>query len=110
MLGTEKEGRKNVSTAAHANDGDVGWCLHQVCGIDDVVFQIGELADIAGQPGYWRARACVHVEEVLVYLRFMRVGEAPADWNALAERPHPHAGECVPALEECSHLLCPLGP
>ena len=47
VLGAEKERGKNVTTAAHANDGDVVWRLHQVGGIDDVVLQVGELADIA---------------------------------------------------------------
>ena len=36
---TEKDGRKNVATATHANDGDVDRCLHEIGGIDDVVFQ-----------------------------------------------------------------------
>ena len=40
-LGAEIERRKNVTTAAHANDSDVGRRLHQVGSIDDVVLQVG---------------------------------------------------------------------
>src|SRR5450759_1026077 len=78
LLGAEKEAGKNVTTAAHANDSDVGRRLHQVGGIDDVVLQIGELADIAIVPGDDRGRIRVDIEVVLVNFRLRRVGEAPA--------------------------------
>src|ERR1700727_2463281 len=47
VFGAEKQSGKNVATAADANHGDVGGRVHQVGGIDDVVLQVRELADIA---------------------------------------------------------------
>ena len=55
VLGAEKQSGKNVATAADANDGDVGRRLHQIGGIDDVVLQVGQLAEIAIVPGDDRA-------------------------------------------------------
>src|ERR1700704_5392006 len=79
VLGTEKKAGKNVTTAAHANDGDIGRWLHQGGGVDDVVLQVGELADIAIVPSDDRARIRVDVEVILVYFHLRRVGEAPAE-------------------------------
>ena len=52
----------------------------------------------------------VDVEEVLVYLRRVRMGKAPAERRGLSQGPHPDAGVSVPALEQRSGLLTPLGP
>src|SRR5712691_12448688 len=78
VLGAEKEPGKNVTTTAHANDSDVGRRLHQVGSIDDVVLQIGELADIAIVSGDDRGRIRVDIEVVLVYFRLRLKGHAPA--------------------------------
>src|ERR1019366_4063491 len=86
VLGAEKQPGKNVTTAAHAHDGDVGRRLHQVGGIDDVVLQVGQLADIAIGPGDDRARIRVDVEVVLFYFHLRRVSKAPAERNGLSKR------------------------
>src|SRR5580693_8314250 len=109
-LGSEIQRGKNVTTAADADDSDVARRLHQVGGIDDVVLQVGELADIAIVPGDDRGRVRVDVETVLVYFHRRRMGKAPADRGALAKRRHPDAGIGVPALEKRPGLLNPLGP
>src|SRR5882724_3960893 len=88
MAGTEKQPRKNVPATAHADDSDIGRRLHQVGGIDDVVLQIGQLADIAIVPGDGRGRICVDIEIVLVYFRLRRASEAPTERSALAKRRH----------------------
>src|SRR5580692_2090910 len=79
MFGAEKQPGKNVATTADADDRDVGGRLHQIGGIDDVVLQVGELADIAIVPGDDRGRVRVDVETVLIYLDRRRMSEAPAD-------------------------------
>src|SRR5271169_6063763 len=56
VLSPEKESRKNVPTAAHAYDRDICGGLHQIRRVDDVVFQIRQLADIAILPGDHRTR------------------------------------------------------
>src|ERR1700720_3421598 len=110
VLGAENEPGKNVTTAAHANDRDVGSRLHQIGGIDHVVLQISELADVTIVPGDDRVRPRVDIEDVLVNLYLRRVGKAPAERLRLAERYHPHARVSVPALEQRSHLFGSLGP
>src|SRR4051812_49490740 len=82
VLGAEVEAGENVTSAAHTHDGDVGERLHQVGGIDDVIPQVGQLAEIAIAPGDDCARIRVDVEVVLVYPHLLRVGEAPAERNA----------------------------
>src|SRR4030081_972231 len=49
--GAEVEPGKNVTATADADNGDVGRRLHQIGGVDDIVLQVGELADIAIVPG-----------------------------------------------------------
>src|SRR5580693_10683340 len=88
-LGSEIQRGKNVATAADADDSDVARRLHQVGGIDDVVLQVGELADIAVVPGNDGRRIRVDVEVVLVYFCLGVMGEAPTERNALAKRGHP---------------------
>src|SRR5271169_6999828 len=110
VLGAEKEPGKNVATATHADNRDVGHWLHQIGGIDDVVLQVSELADIAIEPRDDRVRTRIDIEDVLVYLRLRSVGKTPAERRGLAERNNPHAGVGVPALEQRSHLLSALGP
>ena len=46
-LGAEKQPGKNVAAAAHADNRDVGHRLHQIGGVDDVVLQVSELAEVA---------------------------------------------------------------
>src|SRR5207302_11122024 len=53
--GAEKQTRQDVTTSAHANDSDVGRRLHEVGCIDDIIFQVGELSDVAIIPGDDRA-------------------------------------------------------
>src|SRR6185312_16856186 len=91
MFGAEKQSGKNVTTTADADHGDIGGRLHQVGGVDDVVLQVGELADIAIVPGDDRGRIRVDVEAILVYLHRLRVRVAPTQRGALAKRRHPHA-------------------
>src|SRR5882724_10686179 len=110
VLGAENEPGKNVTTAAHANNRDVGRGLHQVGGIDDVVLQVGELADVTIVPGDDRVRTRVDIEDVLIYLYLRRVGKTPAERLRLAERHDPHARVSIPALEQRSDLLSSLGP
>ena len=78
-LGAEQQRGKDVPAAADADDGDVGRRLHQIGGVDDVVLQIGQLAEIAIEPGDRPSRIGVDVEIVLVDLRLRRAGEAPAE-------------------------------
>src|SRR3974390_1322129 len=75
LLFTEKEGGKNVTPATYANDPDLGWRLHEVSSIDDVVFQIGELTNITVQSGYWRGRRRGNVGNALAYFGFGRMGD-----------------------------------
>src|ERR1700683_445112 len=110
MLRAEKQPGENVTTAAHADDGDVGRRLHQVGGIDDVVLQVGELADVAVVPGDDGGGIRVDVEAVLFYFRLRRTGETPAKRSGLSKRPHPDARVGIPAFEKRSRLLGPLGP
>ena len=63
MLGAEKQPGKNVAPAAHADDGDVGRRLHQIGGIDDVILQVGELADVAIVPGDDRGGVRIDIED-----------------------------------------------
>ncbi len=81
MLGAEQQRGKNVPAAAHADDGDVGRRLHQIGAVDDVVLQIGELADIAVVTGDDGRRIGVDVEIVLLDLALGRVRETPAERN-----------------------------
>src|ERR1700678_376741 len=83
MFGAENQPGKNVATTADADNRDVGGRLHQIGGIDDVVLQVGELADIAVVAGDDRGRVRVDVETVLVYFHRRRMGKAPADGGAL---------------------------
>src|SRR3981081_4478032 len=110
VLGAEKKAGKNVATAAHADDRDVGRRLHQVRGIDDVVLQIGELADIAVLLGDDRTCVRVDVEVVLVYLCLRLMDETPAERNGLSKGLYPHARIGIPALEQRARLLYSLGP
>ena len=80
--GAEKQPGKHVAAAAHADDGDVGRRLHQVGGIDDVVLQVGQLAEIAVVAGDHGGRIGVDVEAVLLDLHLGLVGEAPAGRSA----------------------------
>src|ERR1700716_1380539 len=110
VLGTEKQPGKNVTTAPHAYDRDVGRRLHQIGGIDDVVLQVRQFADITIETGDDGGRIRVDIEMVLVYFGFRRVGDAPAERSDLSKRRHPDTRVGIPALEQRSHLLCPLGP
>src|SRR3984893_5254401 len=105
MAGSEIQRGKNVTTAADADDSDVARRLHQVGGVDDVVLQVGELADIAVVPGDDRGGVCVDIEVVLVYLDPGGVGEAPTERGALAKGRDPHARVGIPALAQRSKLL-----
>ena len=82
LLGAEKHRGKDVAAAAHADHRDVGRRLHQIGGIDDVVLQVGQLAEIAIVPGDDRSRIRVDVEIVLFDFRLRRAGEAPAERRA----------------------------
>src|SRR5216683_7611328 len=75
VIGAEKEPGKNVTTAAHPNDSDVGWRLDQVGGIDDVILEVGQLAEITVVPGDDGTRICVDIEQILVDFRLRRAGE-----------------------------------
>ena len=86
VLGAEKQPGKNVAAAADADDCDVGRRLHQIGGVDDVVLQVGELAEVAIVPRDDGSRSGIDIENVLVYLRRRRMGEAPAERLGLAER------------------------
>ena len=108
--GAEKQPGKNVTAAADSDDRDVGRRLHQIGGIDDVVLQVGELADIAVVAGDDGGRIRIDIEAVLFYFRLRRVGKAPTDRSGLAKRRHPHARVGIPAFEQRSQLLGPLGP
>src|ERR1035438_10406239 len=110
VLGAEKQPGKNVTTAAHSDDRDVGRRLHQVGGIDDVVLQVGELAYIAMVAGDDRGRLCINIEAVLFYFRLRRVGRSPTNRSGLAKRRHPDARVSIPAFEKRSQLLSSLGP
>src|SRR5437868_874209 len=81
-LGAEIEPGKNVTAAADADNGDIGRRLYQIGGVDDVVLQVGELADIAIVPGNDGRRIGVDIEALLPDLYLRRVGEAPADRSA----------------------------
>ena len=83
VLGAEKQAGEDVATATDADDGDVGRRLHQIGGIDDVVLQVGQLAEIAVVPGDDRAGIRIDVEVVLLDFGLRRVGEAPAERNAV---------------------------
>src|ERR1700733_2191290 len=109
-LRAEKQPGENVTTAAHADDSDVGRRLHQIGGIDDVVLQVGELADVAIVPGDDGGRIGVDIEAVLLYFRLRHAGETPAKRSGLSKRPHPDARIGIPAFEKRSRLLGPLGP
>src|SRR5260370_12893271 len=104
VLGAEKQPGKNVATTADAYDSDVGRLLHQIGGIDDVVLQVGELAEIAFVPGNDGCRIGVDIEVVLVYFCLRRTGEAPTERSALAEGRNPHPRIRIPALEQPSKL------
>src|SRR5258708_14870436 len=108
--GAEKQPGKNVTAAAHADDRDVRRRLHQVGRIDDVVLQIGELADIAIVTGDDRGGIRVNIEVVLVYFRLLRVGEAPAERIGLSKGRYSDTRVGIPALEQRSDLLSALGP
>src|ERR1022692_3538159 len=82
-FGAEKQSGKNVATATDAHNSDVGGRLHQVGGVNDVVLQVGELANIAIIPGDDRGRIRVDIEAVLVYFHRRCVGEAPTDRSGL---------------------------
>src|SRR3978361_913456 len=62
VLGAEKQSGKNIAATTDANHRDVGGRLHQVGGVDDVVLQIGQLADIAIIPGDDRGGIRIDVE------------------------------------------------
>src|SRR3974390_1087932 len=72
---TEKECGKNVTAATYANYSDLGWCLHEVSSIDDIVFQIGELTNITVQSGYRRGGRRGNVGNALAYFGFGRMGD-----------------------------------
>src|SRR5882762_7476612 len=105
--GAEIQPGKNIPTAAYANDGDVSWRLHQVGGIDHVVLQVRQLADIAVVPGNDRACISVDIEEVLIDCHLRRVGEAPTERSGLSKRGYPDTRVSIPALEQRSDLLIP---
>jgi len=109
-LGTEIKRRKNITTGPHADDGDFGRRLHQIGGIDDVVLQVLQFADITIVTGDDRGRIRVDIEILLIYFGLRRMGNAPAECRCLSERRHAHARVSVPAFEQRSHLLGPLGP
>src|SRR3954451_18787566 len=64
--GAEVEPGKNVAATTDADNGDVGRRLYQVGGVDDVVLQVGELADIAIVAGNDGRRICVDIEALLL--------------------------------------------
>ena len=109
-FGTEIKRGKNITTAPHADDGDFGRRLHQIGGIDDVVLQVRQLADITIVTGDDRGRIRVDIEMLLIYFGRRRMGDAPAERRCLSKRRHSHARVSIPALEQRSHLLGPLGP
>src|SRR5882757_5870338 len=76
-LGTEIKRGKNITTAPHADDGDFGRRLHQIGGIDDVVLQVRQFADITIVTRDDRRRIRVDIEIFLIYLDLRRVGNAP---------------------------------
>jgi len=108
--GAEVEPGKNVAAAADADNGHIGRRLHQIGGVDDIVLQVGELADIAIVPGDDGRRIGVDIEALLLDFHLRRVDEAPTDRSALAVPGHPDARVGVPALEQRSKLLIPLCP
>src|SRR5260221_10595916 len=77
-LGTEIKRGKNITTASHADDGDFGRRLHQIGGIDDVVLQVGQFADITVVTGDDRGRIRVDIEILLIYFGPRRSGNAPS--------------------------------
>src|SRR5882724_7213426 len=108
-LGAEIEARKNVTTAAHAHDSDVRRRLHQVCGIDHVVLEVGELADVTVIFGDRRSRIGVDIEVMLLYFGIWFAGETPPE-RGVPEGSHPDARIGIPALEQRACLLISLGP
>src|SRR5712671_7546432 len=97
-LGTEIKRGKNITTAPHADDGDFGRRLHQIGGIDDVVLQVRQFADITIETGDDGGRIRVDIEMVLVYFGLRRVGDAPAERSDLSKRRHPDTRVGIPAL------------
>ena len=89
MLGAEQQRGKNVAAAADADDGDVGRRLHQIGGVDDVVLQIGELAEIAVVAGDDGRRIGVDVEIVLVDLGLRRRAQSPSRTERTRRAPSP---------------------
>ena len=61
-------------------------------------------------PGDDGRRIGVDIEALLLDFHLRRAGEAPTDRSALATAGHPDARVGVPALEQRSKLLIPLGP
>ena len=109
-LGAEQQGGKDVAAAAHADDGDLGRRLHQIGGIDDVVLEVAELAHVAVVPGDDGGRIRVDIEAVLFDPGLWRARVTPAKRRGLAKRRHPDPRVGIPALEQRSGLLGPLGP
>src|SRR3982074_1867919 len=84
-LGAEIKRGKDITTAPHADDGDFGRGLHQIGGIDDVVLQVRQFADITIVTGDDRGRIGVDIEIFLIYLGLRRMGNAPAEFRWLSD-------------------------
>ena len=108
--GAEEQTGKDVTTAAHANDSDVGRRLHEVGCIDDIIFQVGELSDVAIIPGDDRACIGIDVEVVLVDPSLRSPDQTPAKRDLPGQFPHPYPRIGIPAFEQRAGLLSALGP
>src|SRR5437762_2714076 len=83
LLGAENQARKDVAAATDANDRDVGGGLYEVGGIDDVIFQVAEFADVAIVPGDDRPCIGIDVDVILIDPDLRRAGVSPAERSFL---------------------------
>src|SRR5438105_6829279 len=91
LLGAENQTGQDVAAAANANDGDVGGRLYEVGGVDDIIFQIAEFADVAiVVPGDDRTCIGIDIDVMLVNPDLGRAGKSPADRVFPDPLPHPY--------------------
>ena len=90
-LRPEIKGGQDIPAAADADDGHIRGRLHEIGRVDDVLAEIGELAEVAVHPGDDGRRIGVDVEIVLVHRGLRRMRHAPAERRAHPERLHADA-------------------
>jgi hypothetical protein len=88
--GAEVQPRKNIAAASHAYNCNVGRRLNQIGGIDDVVLQVGMLADIAVKPRDDGGGVRIDIHVVLVNPGVGLVGQSPAERGFIGQFAHSH--------------------